>query len=116
MKVDQNLEPSLCKFFKGYLTGFRWILSKIWTKSCTNLGILEAKSTILMDFEKFLIFPIIGSVSDSKTTVSGRVTGLLLGRLDSISIIFMKNKIFREKNVFGIFFFEIEILKFLKCE
>ena len=43
------------------------------------------------NFAEIPDFSIFGSVSDSKTTVSGRVTGLLLGRLDRISIIFMKN-------------------------
>ena len=44
-------------------------------------------------------------VPDSKWTVPGRVTGLLLGGLDRISIVFMKNILFLKKNVFLIYFF-----------
>ena len=46
--------------------------------------------------------------------MSGRVTGLLLGRLDRTSIIFMKNIKNLEKLFFSQYFFEIGNLKFLR--
>ena len=54
------------------------------------------EKSILEDFRDL---PTFGSVSDSKTMVPRRVAGLLLGRLDRISIIFMKN-FFLEKKLF----------------
>ena len=50
----------------------------------------------------FVIFSVFDSVSDNKWTVSGRVTGSLLSRLDRINIVVMKNK--KIKNFFICFF------------
>ena len=66
---------------------------------------------------KLLIFRFLGffgSVSDNKWTVSGRIPGSLLTRLNRINITFMKNKKFIKNTHFFNYFFEIKMLKIFK--
>ena len=60
----------------------------------------------------FMIFSIFTSASNNKWTVSGRVTGLLLGMLDRISIVFMKINFFWKK--YNIFFSKLKFWKIWK--
>ena len=63
-------------------------------------------------FQIFMIFSIFASASNNKWTVSGRVTGLLLGMLDRISIVFMKINFFWKK--YNIFFSKLKFWKIWK--
>ena len=58
-------------------------------------------------FAEISDFRVFRSASDNKWTVSERVTGLPLSRLDRLSMIFMKNKKFQKKTFLKNIFFEI---------